>query len=313
MRNILFHGDALHLPRVVGRGQAQLAYLDPPYNVGVTFGARTKVSETRARGASAGPVAYEDRFASLEAYLQWLAPRLEATWSLLGNEGSLWLHLDQRTVHDAKVLCDKLFGPNQFWGEVIWVPGNGSKARKGPGMTHQTILLYARGDEPLWNREDPVLREPYAPTSLAMHFRSTDEEGRAFRERTVAGRTYRYYADEGRALGSVWADCPAMVANTPLRKETTGYPTQKPRKLLERIVRAASREGDLVVDPFFGSGTTLEAAGLLGRRFVGADIGDLAQTMARKRLEAAGLTFESLEAPSPVPRLAKDDGKDLDA
>ena len=79
-----------------------------------------------------------------------------------------------------------------------------------------------------------------------MHFTQKDDDGRFFRERTIGARTYRYYADVGRAIGSVWTDCPAMVANTPLRRETTGYPTQKPLKLLDRIVRAASEPGALV-------------------------------------------------------------------
>ena len=88
-----------------------------------------------------------------------------------------------------------------------------------------------------------MLREPYAETSLAMHFTHRDEDGRLYRERVIGGKAYRYYADEGRRLGSVWTDIPAMVANTPLRREATGYPTQKPERLLERIVRASSRAG----------------------------------------------------------------------
>ena len=78
------------------------------------------------------------------------------------------------------------------------------------------------GDDYVWNAKDPALRAPFAKTSLAMHFTQEDDDGRSFRERTIGGRTYRYYADEGRAIGSVWTDCPAMVANTPLRRETTG-------------------------------------------------------------------------------------------
>ena len=124
-----------------------------------------------------------------------------------------------------------------------------------------------------------------------MHFGRSDESGRRYRDRTIAGRTYRYYADEGRALGSVWTDCPAMVANTPLRREATGYPTQKPLKLLERIVRASSHEGGLVVDPFCGSGTALLAAAKLGRRFVGCDVGELALEATTRRLTAEGVPF----------------------
>ena len=207
----------------------------------------------------------------------------------------MWLHLDHRAVHEAKLLCDAIYGRGAFVGEIIWLPGNGAKARRGPGMTHQTILVYAAGDDYVYNAKDPALRMPYAKTSLAMHFTNEDADGRRYRERTIAGKTYRYYADQGRALGSVWTDCPAMVANTPLRKETTGYPTQKPLKLLERIVRAATEPGALVIDPFCGSGTTLVAAARLGRRFAACDVGALAIATTSRRLEGEGIAFELCE------------------
>jgi site-specific DNA-methyltransferase (adenine-specific) len=291
--NRLVHGDALALGHVVEPEVAELAYLDPPFAVGVAFGARTRERQERARGREAsGPVAYDDRWPSLDHYLAWLEPRIRVVHGLLGARGTMWLHLDHRAVHDAKVLVDGIFGRERHLGEIIWVPGNGAKGRTGPGMTHQTLLLYAKGDAFVWNGKDPILREPYAATSLAMHFRNEDEQGRRYRERIVNGKAYRYYADEGRALGSVWTDCPAMVANTPLRRETTGYPTQKPQKLLERIIRASSSEGAVVVDPFCGSGTTLEVAASLGRAFVGADIGALAIEITRARLARAGVPFE---------------------
>jgi site-specific DNA-methyltransferase (adenine-specific) len=178
-------------------------------------------------------------------------------------------------------------------GEVVWVPGNGGRGgKKRPSITHQTLLLYTKGRDFIWNGGDTSLREPYAATSLAMHFTHVDPDGRRFRQRTLGGRTYRYYADEGRALGSVWTDCPAMVANTPLRRETTGYPTQKPLKLLERIVRASSRKGGLVIDPFCGSATTLVAAARLDRRSIGCDIGQRAIEDAERRLRQEGARFE---------------------
>jgi site-specific DNA-methyltransferase (adenine-specific) len=285
----LVRGDAVDLGRHVAPRSAQLVYLDPPFGVGTTFGARDRRGGSRADG----PVAYDDRWASLDAYLAWLAPRLASTRECLSRDGTMWLHLDHRAVHEAKVLADRIFGRAAFLGEVVWAPGNGARgARRGPPATHQTLLLYAGGKDYLWNARDPSLREPFAPTSLAMHFKHEDSDGRRYRERTIGGRTYRYYADEGRALGSLWTDCPAMNANTPLRRETTGYPTQKPIKLLDRIVRASTAAGGLVVDPFCGSGTTLVAAFRLGRRFVGVDAGERAIATSAERLAAEGATVE---------------------
>ena len=277
---VLFHGDAVDLGKHVEKNSAQLAYLDPPFNVGIAFKAR--------RGA----VAYDDRWPSLDIYLAWLEKRIAVVRDLLSEEGTMWLHLDHRAVHEAKVLCDRIFGAAHFVGEVIWLPGNGSKARRGPGATHQTILLYAKTSTFIWNGKDPALRGSFAKTSLSMHFKNKDDGGRAFRDRTINGKTYRYYADEGRALGSVWSDCPSMTANTPLRKESTGYPTQKPLKLLDRIVRASSNVGGLVLDPFCGSGTTLEAAAKIGRRAVGSDIGAASIKTISKRLAEAQIPYE---------------------
>ena len=289
MTGVVARADALDVGRYVEAGSAQLAYLDPPFHVGTTFGARPPEGGARATG----PLAYADQWPSMDAYLEWLEARVAAVRDCLSAEGTMWLHLDHRAVHEAKVACDRVLGRGAFLGEVVWATGNGARgARRGPGMTHQTLLVYARGDAFVWNARDPALREPFAATSLAMHFGRTDEGGRRYRDRTVAGRTYRYYADEGRAIGSVWTDCPAMVANTPLRRESTGYPTQKPLKLLERIVRASSHEAGLVVDPFCGSGTTLLAAAKLGRRFVGCDVGELALDTATRRLTGEGVAFD---------------------
>jgi site-specific DNA-methyltransferase (adenine-specific) len=281
--------DACDLGTIVAPESADLAYLDPPFKVEKSFGARLERGSSRARG----PVAYDDTWASLEAYLTWLEERVAAVREALSPRGTMWLHLDQRAVHEAKGICDRVFGARRFRGEVVWVPGNGSKSRSGPGMSHQTLLLYARDAEPIWNGKDPVLRAPFAATSLEMHFTQVDADGRRYRDRVVGKKTYRYYADDGRALGSVWTDCPSMAANTPLRAETTGYPTQKPLKLLDRIVRATSLPGSLVIDPFCGSGTTLVAAATAGRRFAGCDIGDLAMTTTRARLDAAGFRYRT--------------------
>ncbi len=297
--NLLTLADARELcARLPAEIRFDLVYLDPPYGVGTTMSARLAPGQARGRKkVESGPDAYEDR-EDADELTAMLVPRLAAIRERMAEGATLYLHLDHRAVHELKIACDRLFGRGAFLGEVIWAPGNGSRgARKGFSVTHQTILMYARRAEEkglvVYNGDDPMLRESFAETSLSMHFRNVDEDGRKYRERVVAGKAYRYYADTGRRLGSIWTDIPAMVANTPLRKEGTGYPTQKPERLLERIIRASSREGATVADLMCGSGTTLAVAAKLGRRFVGGDRSPLAIEVASKRLGEQGVAFES--------------------
>jgi len=291
----LFHGDALDICDSLEHPGFDLVYLDPPFNAGGTFAARTRKGEARGRRTKvSGPTAYDDDWGGRDRFLSMLRPRLAAVRDRMNPDASLVLHLDYRTAHHAKVMCDELFGPGSFRGEIIWVPGNGARGARGLSVTHQTLLVYSRTDRPrafVWNARDPSLREPFAATSLEMHFRRRTPEGRVYRERTIGGKTYRYFADEGRGLGSVWTDIPAMVANTPLCTEATGYPTQKPEKLLERVIRAASHPGQVVADLMCGSGTALVVAARLGRAFVGGDASPLAIETTSRRLANAGVGF----------------------
>jgi site-specific DNA-methyltransferase (adenine-specific) len=135
--------------------------VDPPFNAGVRRGARRGRGE-RARGADA----YDDSWGGLDAFLRMLEPRLAAMRDAMSERASLWLHLDYRTVHDAKVLADRVFGRGAFRGEVVWVPGNGACRRSGPSVTHQTILVYAKGRHMIWNADEPVLREAFFAKKL---------------------------------------------------------------------------------------------------------------------------------------------------
>jgi site-specific DNA-methyltransferase (adenine-specific) len=277
---LLAHGDCLGLlPELSRAGRFDLVYVDPPFDTRAHHGVRSGRGE-RARGERA----YKDSWGGIDAFLAMLEPRLAAVRDAMSEQGSLFLHLDHRTVHEAKVLADRVFGRSAFQGEIVWVPGNGARRGGGPSVTHQTILVYARGRRMIWNDTDPALREPYAETSQRMHFGKHDANGRRYRERVIAGKTYRYYADTGRRRGSVWNDCPAMRANTPLLGEATGYPTQKPEALLERIVLGASLPDSRVLDPMCGSGTTLAVAARLGRRWAGIDVSPLAIRIASQRL-----------------------------
>ncbi len=277
----LFHGDNLVVARtLIERGvELDMLYVDPPFGVGSKHGARTREGESRASRTS---VAYDDAWEGIDRFLASLTPRLEAFHALLSARGTLYLHLDHRAVHEAKVACDRVFGRARFLGEIIWVPGNGARSSKAWGATHQTILAYGKTKDFIFHADD--LREPYAAGSAAQHFNKVDAEGRRYRERTIGNRTYRYDLERGRRMGTVWTDIPAMAANTPIARETTGYPHQKPEKLLERLIRASSDEGSLVGDLFCGSGTTLAVARRLGRRALGCDASPLAIETTRKRL-----------------------------
>ncbi|MFI5301176.1 MAG: DNA methyltransferase, partial [Polyangiales bacterium] len=267
------------------------------FGVGVAHGARSRVGEERSALTT---VAYDDAWNGIDAFLALHEPRVAAMHAMLSERGTLYVHLDARAVHETKVLCDRVCGRDAFRGEIVWVPGNGSRTTKSWGFSHQTILVYTRDarptpSEPRWifNADDPHLREPFAQGSLALHFGNVDEEGRQYRERVIktgaAEKRYRYYADDGRRLGTVWTDAPSMAANTPRSKETTGYPHQKPRKLLDRIVAASSVLGSTVGDFFCGSGTTLEAAVAGGRDAIGCDASALAIETTSKRLRAMGI------------------------
>lgn len=288
----LVHGDCLTGIEVAyhARGPFDLIYVDPPYNAGGTRGAR----EGKGQRAT-GLAAYRDAWGGLDSFLEMFRPRLEQMRGALSEDGSLWIHLDHRAVHDVKVQADAIFGRQNFCGEVIWVPGNGGRKRTSLSVTHQTILVYKKSKSFIYNIDSPMLREPYASTSSRMHFRNTDEAGRLYRDRTISGKTYRYYADVGRRIGSVWTDCPAMTANTPLTRETTGYPTQKPESLLERIVSAATTPKSAVLDPMCGSGTTLAVAYRLGRRCAGIDQSPVSIATVQRRLER--LEIRRLERP----------------
>jgi len=297
-KSLLVHAGAVEACRSLPRGRKlDLIYLDPPYGVGATMSARTKKGEARGRKRSeSGPDAYDDAM-PIDALATMVSRAAAEIREHMSPHAALFIHMDQRAVHETKVACDAVFGRAAFAGEIVWEPGNGARGRGVP-TTHQTILVYARRpadrSKLRWDSSSPLLREPFAETSLAMHFKKRDAEGRQYRDRTINGKTYRYYADEGRRLGSVWTDIPAMSANTPILKEGTGYPTQKPLRLLERIVLAASAPGDTVADLMCGSGTTLVAAAKHGRAFVGGDASAVAIRTTSARLDAEGIPYERL-------------------
>ena len=333
-----------------------LAYLDPPFNSGRSYG--TVLSSTRNEGkemrhAFADTWRWTDNTeralrnlgeflskpaikfvqslantmgpSSASAYLVEMAPRLAETHRVLRHDGSLYVHCDPTASHYLKLLLDHIFGPDNFRNEIIWKRTHAHSSSRRYGPVHDTLLFYSKSSEYIWN---PVFAQ-YKDTYLEKHFRQTDEHGSyqlitctapGDRQGTRAhykwrgqlpppGRHWAWkrekmeafekesrlvhssngvprlkrYSHEGRgvAIQDVWLDINRLDSHS---RERIGFETQKPVALLERIITASSNPGDLVLDPFAGSGTTAVAAERLKRSWVVMDNSLMACAIALARV-----------------------------
>jgi len=264
----IVHGDNLEVLSGLRDGSCQVVYLDPPFNTGRT---QTKTRRTMNHSDSGtqtgfGGRRYEVTVESLHSYDDqftdywgFLGPRLAECWRILHDTGTLYVHLDWREAHYAKVALDGLFGRECFLNEIIWAYDYGAKSKKRWPTKHDTILVYVKNPNTYFFDSESVDREPYMAPGLV-----TEEK----RER-------------GKLPTDVWWH----TIVSPTGKEKNGYPTQKPLGVLRRIIQASTTPGDLVVDPFAGSGTTGEAAGELGRDFLLIDSNPEAISVMAKRLE----------------------------
>jgi site-specific DNA-methyltransferase (adenine-specific) len=279
----LVRGDNLGALRALGeRGEkAALVYLDPPFFTGREH---TLVERRRVRSGFERTLrkAFDDRWESLDAYLGALVERVAAARELLLPEGCLVLHVDSKTSHYSKVLCDEVFGSDCFASEIVWRYRRWPSKTKNFQRVHDVLLRYVR--DPKAEPRFRQLYEPLAPSTLATwgdrkQRAVTDRSGRRLRSSSTADAT------PGTPMGDVWDI--GIVA--PVAKERTGYPTQKPEALLERLVTACTEPGDLVIDPYAGSGTTLAVCARTGRRGIGIDIGRRALLLTKRRLRALGI------------------------
>lgn len=276
-------------------GQAQCVYLDPPFMTGEDFFLRMRVGKTgweTGRDALSLP-AYSDRFAGKAEYLALLRAALENARLLLGETGSLFLHLDSRMSAHARLLCDEIFGESNFVNEIIWAYQTGGRSMKRFSRKHDVILFYRKSRRAYFDiTAVPLPRNENRSNHMR---RCVDENGRPYRTIQSGGKTYTYYDDDPVFPGDVWADVSHLQQKDPQR---TGYDTQKPQALLSRIIRCATRPRDLVADLFGGSGTTAVAAALEGRRYLIADTSPAALSVTRKRLLETSMT---LSAPAGCP------------
>lgn len=278
-------------------GAATLAYLDPPFFTGRQH---ARVIRHREGGRVVRELrhGFDDRWATLDDYLGALHARVSATRTLIAEEGCLVLHVDPKTSHYAKVVCDEVFGPECFASEIVW------RYRRWPSKTpnfqrmHDVLLRYVKNSD-----VRPRFQQLYEPLAASTRATWGDRKQRAETDDTGRRRrsTRTESATPGAPLGDVWE----IGILAPVARERTGYPTQKPEALLERLLCACTEPGDLVLDPYAGSGTTLAVATRLGRRALGIDENREAIDIARERLIALGCTPSELcVAPARTRRAA---------
>lgn len=254
-----------------------LAYLDPPFLTGRTHQRVERQREAHGAISRTETVAYDDRWASRTEYLQALGARIEAVRTLLAPHGSAIVHIDPRTSHYVKVLCDEIFGPDAFCSEIIW------RYRRWPTKTpnfqrvHDVLLRYVRDP-----KVTPRFNQLYEP--LAASTQATWGTGKQRAVVGASGRRQRSSTLDERSPGVPMGDVWEIGIVAPIARERTGYPTQKPEALLERLILALSDPGELVLDPYAGSGTTLAVAQRTGRGAIGIDASPESWSVAEARL-----------------------------
>lgn len=252
-----------------------LIYIDPPFMTGRDFKSGTQL-------------AYSDKWNNdLDTYLQWLYETFVSLRFLLAQDGSLYVHLDWRVTHYARVILDEVFGysPNAegpgFKNEIIWHYQSGGRSLKRYASKHDTILLYSKSAQHRFHSERIGERRG---SQKRNHMRKRiDSEGHVYWTIRSAGQIYTYDEDKLMTPSDVWSDISHLHQKDP---ERNGYATQKPAALLERIILASSEEDDLVLDCFCGSGVTPAVADRLGRRWIACDQSELALDKTRERLLA---------------------------
>jgi site-specific DNA-methyltransferase (adenine-specific) len=272
--NLVYLGENLAVLKSIPDESVQLIYIDPPFNTGREQQRSKRSTKRSDKGDRVGfkgqryetvkstILSYDDRFAN---YWEFLEPRLEEAFRILNKSGTLYLHLDYREGHYAKVLLDALFGPDCFLNEIIWAYDYGGKSKSRWPSKHDTNVVYVKNPSKFYFDSEAVDREPYMAPGLV-----TPEK-----------------VEKGKLPTDVWWH----TIVSPTGKEKTGYPTQKPVGILRRIIQASSKEGDTVLDFFAGSGTTGFVAHELGRQFILVDQNPESIEVIKNRLPAGSYRF----------------------
>jgi site-specific DNA-methyltransferase (adenine-specific) len=269
---MIFHGDCLTELKKIPDQTVDLIYLDPPF-----FTQKNHSLTTRNNSKK---YSFDDFWTDIASYKNYIRDRLFECRRTLKNSGSIFLHCDESASHHLRFALDEVFGSDNFRSEIIWTYRRWSNSKKGLLNAHQKIFFYSKSKDFKFNQ----IFEGYSPTTnLDQIFQK--------RIRTEGGKTTYKKSDDGTAFELIEQKAGVPMSNVweipylnPKANERVGYPTQKPIILLERIIQLASDKGNIVLDPFCGSGTTLVAALLLDRKHIGIDISLDAVELTKKRL-----------------------------
>ena len=284
--NKLILGDNLEILKTIDSDSIDLIYLDPPFfsnrNYEVIWG---DAGEVRS---------FQDRWSGgMDHYTGWLKERVEQMHRILKPTGSIFLHCDWHADAYIRVeILDKIFGMKNMVNHIIWCYSIGGKSKRAFGKKHDSIYFYSKGSNYTFNEKAASIeRKPNSHMKTGV-----DENGRVYQEKISkgTGKRYIYYLDEGKIAEDYWNDIETLNRED---KERIGYPTQKPEALLKRIIECASNEGDTVLDPFVGGGTTIAVADRLNRKWIGIDQSVQAVKVTELRL---GRQHDMFSAPFTV-------------
>jgi DNA modification methylase len=263
-------------------GGLKLIYIDPPFDVGADFSMDVEIGgETFHKEANLlEQIAYRDTWGrGADSFIAMIYERLILMRDLLAENGSIYVHCDYRVNAFIRLALDEVFGRDNFRNQLIWHYQTGGRQEAAFSRKHDCIYWFAKSTN--WTFDADAVGVQRGAVKRNNMKRGIDDDGRAFWSIKSAGKIYKYYDDEKITPADVWTDISHMQQHDPQR---LGYPTQKPKALLERIIKASSNEGDLVADFFCGSGTTAAVAEKLGRKWIATDLGKFGIHTTRKRL-----------------------------
>ena len=277
----IIHGDCLDILKDIATESVDMIYLDPPF-----FTQRIHSQKTRNNDME---YSFRDCWDSIDQYVQYIKERLYECHRVLKDSGSIFLHCDKSASHHLRIILDDVFSSGNFKNEIIWSYKRWTNMKSALQSQHQTILFYGKTRKGKFN----TLYTDYSASTNVdqiLQERKRDTNGKTAYKTNKQGEVVWGKEKMGVALGDVW-EIPYL---NPKANERVGYPTQKPVLLLERIIEISTDENDIVLDPFCGSGTTLVAAKLIGRRFIGMDISNEACNIAQERIESPIKTISNL-------------------